>query len=250
MAVGGLVRYLAIALGMLACTGRALALEPAAPKEIRDFEVLLKGRPVGTTTFTIEPLADGRTAVTVDAAVRVNMLVYVYNYEFHGVETWQGGQLESFQCQGTDGGKKFAVQGKNTPNGSQLVIGNRPAAVQPFAAAGNFWRMPQRPATGAITNVDASTGKLQQVKITEGKPDQVPLGQSQIPAQQFVLTGDVDVKLWLDQHGLIVRQVSVEQGYPTEMRLTSIRRVAAAPAARPGLTTDQRAVGPTGPGTR
>lgn len=250
MAAGGLVRWVSFALVVLACSRGAYALEPAAPKEIREFEVLLKGRPVGTTTFVIEPLTDGRTAVTIEAAVRVNMIVYSYSYEFHGVETWLGGQLESFQCQGNDGGKKFAVQGKNTANGSQLVVNNRPNAVQPFAAAGNFWRLPQLPNGGALVNIDASTGKLQQIKIAEGKPEQVPLGQTQIPARHFLLSGDVDQHLWLDQHGLLVRQTSIEQGYPTELRLTGIRRVANAPTGRPVLGADGRAAAPTIPGAR
>lgn len=252
MALGRLGRCFVLAGVAMGCCGRVLAADPTAPaiKEIREFEVLLRGRPVGTTTFAIEPLANGRTRVTIDAAVRVNIIVYGYKYDFHGTETWLGGQLESFQCHGSDGGTAFAVQGTTGPSGALMVINGKQTKVQPFAAAGNFWRMPQRPLSGPLTNVDASTGKLQQVLIADGKPGQVPLGQTQIPARQYELTGDVDVKLWLDQHGLIVRQISVEQGYPTELRLTNIRRVAAPAAGQPGLSADQRTAIPAGAGAR
>jgi hypothetical protein len=212
---------------------RANAAGPAAAnREVREFDVLLKGKPTGTTKFTIDQLPDGRTVVTTDAAVKVNMVVFVYNYEFHGVETWAGDFLQSFQCQGSDGGKKFAVSGSVGPAGCQLTVNQKNIQGPQFAMTGNYWRLPAlAPRDRPLPIVDPSTGALQNVRIADASAARIPLGDQEIPASGFRLTGDVDVTLWLDAQGRIVRQQSVEQGYPTELRLTRISRE---PTTAPG----------------
>jgi hypothetical protein len=52
----------------------------------------------------------------------------------------------------------------------------------------------------------------------------VQLGNTLIPCTEYRLSGDVDVHVWLDAQGRVVRQQSVEDGHHTELRLTKIYR--------------------------
>ncbi len=143
---------------------QAPAGSPAPAKEIREFEVLLKGKPTGTTKFTIESLPDGRTVVTTDAVIRVNMVVFTYNYDFHGVDTWIGDRLVSFQSHGADGGKKFAVDGAVGPSGSQMTVNQKKSQGPAFLFTCNYWRLPPGlPKNQPLPTVDASTGATQNV---------------------------------------------------------------------------------------
>ncbi len=231
-----------IAAASIGHSPRALAAGPAtATKEVREFEVLLKGKPTGTTKFTIEQFPDERTVVATDALVRVNLIVFVYTYEFHGVETWVGDHLESFQSHGSDGGKKFVVSGSVNSGNCQLSINRKNVQRSAYVMTSNYWRLPFRtPHDPTLPIVDASTGALQRIRVRDGSAARIPLGDLEIPATEFRLTGDVDVKLWLDAQGRIVRQQSIEQGYPTELRLTRISRNDEAAEAVPGFTADQR----------
>jgi len=222
---------------------QAFAQGPAAAtKEVREFEVLLKEKPTGTTKFTIEQFSDGRTVVATDALVKVNMVVFNYTYEYHGVETWVGDRLTSFQCEGSDGGKKFAVNGSVNPAGiCQLTVKGKNVPGAAYVMTSNYWRLPIRTHNGqTLQSVDSSTGVVQKVRINDGVVGRVPLGNQEIAAAEYRLTGDVDVKLWLDPQGRIVRQQSVEQGYPTELRLLRISRDGGPAGGQPQFTADQR----------
>jgi hypothetical protein len=236
-----------IAAASLGHSRKVLAAGPATvSKEVREFEVLLKGKPTGTTKFTIEQFPDGRTVVATDALVRVNMVVFVYTYEFHGVETWVGDRLASFQSQGSDGGKKFAVSGSIDSGNCQLTVNHKKVQRPAFVMTSNYWRLPVRTHNGqALAIVDASTGVSQSIRVGDGLVGRIPLGDQEIPAAEYRLTGDVDVKLWLDAQGRIVHQQSIEQGYPTQLRLTRISRNDAAAATVPEFTADRsRQAGP------
>jgi hypothetical protein len=110
----------------------------------------------------------------------------------------------------------------------------------------NYWRLPVRTHNGqALAIVDASTGVSQSIRVGDGLVGRIPLGDQEIPAAEYRLTGDVDVKLWLDAQGRIVHQQSIEQGYPTQLRLTRISRNDAAAATVPEFTADRsRQAGP------
>ncbi len=210
LAWGWVISGLALASGWQSPVG---AVEPVPSfRETREFEVLVKGKPQGFTRFKLEHFPDRRMmVVTTDAEVRVNLVVYVYTFEFHGSETWVDNRLERFSASGTDGGKKYTLSGMVQPNQSQVTINGKALQGPPFAMTSNYWRLPLlRAFNEQLSLVDASNGD--------------ELNGVVIPCTEFRISGDVDVKLWLDRDGFIVRQESIESGYPTEMRLLRMTR--------------------------
>jgi hypothetical protein len=212
---------------VLACVATlASRTAPAADpqpvsREIREFEVLVKGTPRGATTIKIEQYPGRRTIVTTDALVQVNLVVYTYTFEFHGSETWVEDRLERFNNSGSDGGKKYTVSGVVRPGQSQALVNNKPALGPELALTSNYWRLPvMRVFNETLPIIDASTGAFQKIRINRGAEDRVTVGGVAIPCTEFRFSGDVDVRMWLDRDGLIVRQEGVESGYPTEMRLS------------------------------
>jgi hypothetical protein len=199
------------------------AIEISGGKEVREFEILLKGNPTGSSKITIEQQPGERTFVTVDAAVTVNVVVYVYKYEFHGTQTWVAGRLEKFDSSSIDGGKKSSLTGIVTPQQSDMIVNNKRLAGPVAAMTTDYWRLPaMRPGDEMVTAVDATTGAAKKVRINRVADAKVPLGNTMIPCIEYRLTGDVDVHVWLDAQGRVVRQQSVEDGHPTELRLTKI----------------------------
>ena len=59
-------------------------------QEVRDYEILVKGKHAGSMKVVITDTDDGLTTVMTDAAVEFNVIVYTYRYEFHGNESWRG----------------------------------------------------------------------------------------------------------------------------------------------------------------
>jgi hypothetical protein len=204
-------------------SGNLLATELSTGKEVREFEILLKGKPTGSSKITIEQQPGERTFVTVDAAVTVNVVVYVYKYEFHGTQTWVADRLERFDSSTIDGGKKSSLTGVVTPQKSDVTVNNRQIAAPVVAMTTDYWRLPaMRGGEEVVSAIDASTGAAKKVRINRVAESKVQLGNTAIPCTEYRLSGDVDAHVWLDSRGRVVRQQSVEDGHPTELRLTKI----------------------------
>jgi Family of unknown function (DUF6134) len=174
--------------------------------------------------------------------------VFTYNYDFHGVDTWIGDRLVSFQSHGADGGKKFAVDGAVGPSGSQMTVNQKKSQGPAFLFTCNYWRLPPGlPKNQPLPTVDASTGATQNVRVADAAPADVTVGDTVVRAAGFRLTGDVDATLWVDAQGRIVRQQSVEQGYATELRLIKITREAGGSVNQAGFNAVQwPTAGPAG----
>ncbi len=203
--------------------GSLAATEFTGGKEVREFEILLKGKPTGSSKITIEQQPGERTFVTVDAAVTVNVVVYVYKYEFHGTQTWVADRLEKFDSSTIDGGKKSSLAGVVTPQKSDVIVNNKRITGPVVAMTTDYWRLPSmRTGDEVVAAIDASTGTSKRVRINRIAEAKVPLGNVMIPCTEYRLSGDVDAHVWLDAQGRVVRQQSVEDGHQTELRLTKI----------------------------
>ena len=50
------------------------------------------------------------------------------------------------------------------------------------------------------------------------------IGRQQVTCSRYRLSGDLEADLWFDGQNRIVRQKTIEDGYPTEVRLTRVHR--------------------------
>jgi hypothetical protein len=109
----------------------------------------------------------------------------------------------------------------------------KPSVAPDVQLTTNYWR---EPAAGvdarAITVLDADNGKLYDEKIEPLGQQELTIGGQRIVANAYRLKGKLDVELWFDNQGLLVRQVGNEDGHPTEVRLSSVQQVSKAPSGK------------------
>jgi len=219
---------------ILAVSSACLALLAAVPargaaprvvvEETREYEVSIKGKPAGRTTIHITETEDGMATAATDANVQTKYFLFTYRYEFHGTEIWRGDRLERVDSHAVDDGKQLSARASVDPRGSRIEIQNKPAQPGPLLAmTTNYWRLPSpAAATGDFSILDADTGIVQRVRLERVGPEQVAIGGRNLPCTHYRLAGTVKAELWFDARGRMVRQQTVEDGYPTELRLTQI----------------------------
>jgi hypothetical protein len=192
-------------------------------EEVREYEVLVKGKPAGNVHTRITDTDDGVTTVVTDAAVALNYIVYTYRYEFHGREVWQGDRLMSVDNRGFDDGTKFSARAHRDLSGSVVeVLAMGPQAGPTLAMTTNYWHAPKTTASSVVQLLDADKGTFHGAHIDEITPDVVDAAGRKIDCSHYRLGGDLTADLWFDNQHRLVRQQTLEDGYPTESRLTRL----------------------------
>lgn len=174
----------------------------------------------------ITELDDGTTRVATHVSVKVNYLVYTYRYEFTGQETWRGNRLVSTDNHATDDGKKFDARAVIGARGFQIEANGRSRGVPSIHMTTNYWRMPDVSPEQTLTLMNADRGTIHRASVERLADEPFRCGSETINCSRYRLAGDVQADLWSDRRGRIVRQKSVEDGYPTELRLTRLSREA------------------------
>jgi hypothetical protein len=209
----------------------ALTQSPGAPvEEVREYEVLVKQSPAGKVSTTIAQAQDGTTVAVTDTTVDAKFFLIKYHYEYHGKESWRGERLVRLESHTNDDGKKLAVLVAVDASGSRIDVQGKPVRSGPILAmTSNYWRLPDfRLATGNFAIIDSDTGTLFNVRIQRLGVDSVVVGGRNIACDHYRISGDTAAELWFDGGRRLVRQQTVEQGYPTELRLVRITANAAA----------------------
>ena len=199
---------------------------PVRAEEVREYEILVKGKPAGSATTRITDTNDGLTAVSTDAAVAIDFVVYTYRYEFHGREVWRGNRLTSVDVRAVDGNAQFATRARIDMQGSTIEIpGKRPQAGPALAMTTNYWHAPPASKGNAFALLDADQGAVHAGRIEDVASEQLLLAGRKIDCTHYRLGGDLPADLWFDDQDRIVRQKSLEQGHWMELRLKQIQIV-------------------------
>jgi len=198
----------------------ALALLLAAPAladDNRTFQVSVEGKPAGQFVLKVAE-KDGTTECTVSARVEVKTLLGRYRYSLDSQEAWKDGKLMGLRSTCNDDGTKHDVT--LTSDGTTATLKADGKTIKGGTAVWptTYWRLP--PATGALTLIDSDTGKLISAKLEEVGADKVKVLGKEQAATKYRLTGGVDVTLWYDAGGRLVRESFVDSGYRTEFELT------------------------------
>jgi hypothetical protein len=226
---------LAPAIICVACFGLVLLASTTAvaqtSDEIRQYDVIVKDKPVGNASIRISQRPDGMTVAHTDTSVLVEYLLFKYHYEFHGIETWQSDQLLQMESRTDDNGRSSSVQAAIDSQGSRIDVRGSASRIGPsLAMTTNYWHLPNPGVTAAnFSIIDPDTGIVHAVRLQHVGPDSVIVEGRPIACNHYRLTGDATAELWFDALGRLVRQQTVEQGYPTEQRLARIRSVPNAP---------------------
>jgi hypothetical protein len=201
------------------------------PDEIRQYDVIVRDKPVGNVSIRISQRPDGTTIAHTDTSVLVEYLLFKYRYEFHGTETWQIDRLLQLDSRTEDNGKSASVKAAIDSQGSRIEVrGNASRIESPLAMTENYWRLPNPGLTTANFSIlEPDTGIVRSVRLQQLGPDSVTVEGREIACNHYRLTGEANAELWFDAEGRLVRQQTVEQGYLTEQRLARIRSIPNAP---------------------
>ena len=190
---------------------------------MREYEILVKGKPAGSVTTTIADTNDSRTTVITDVSVALEYIVYTYRYEYHGREVWHGNQLDTVEGRGLDGNTKFATRAHSDISGSIVeVMGKGPRSGPILAMTTNYWHCPAAAKGGVFQLLDADEGSVHAARVDDVTPDVVEVAARVINCTHYRLGGDMTADLWFDDKDRLVREQAVEDGYPIESRLIRI----------------------------
>lgn len=191
--------------------------------EVREFDIFVKGKPAGKSTLRIVDADDGLTRVVTEVNVKLDYLVYVYRYEFRGQETWRGDRLLATDNRSVDDGRKLAARAHVDENGSRFECNGRRSAGPPIDMTTNYWRAPLAPGRRLLL-MNADRGTIYSVLAERVGEEPLTIGRQRIDCTHYRIRGETEAELWFDGQNRIVRQKSIEDGYPTELRLTRVSR--------------------------
>ncbi len=207
------------------CLALVPALLQAAGTESRIFAVQVDGKQAGECRLSFITGEDGSETLSGNAAVRVKHLVAVYQYRYEGSEVWKGNRLQKLNCATDDNGTKCSIQATAEAAGLRVTANGRAAVVRADVWPTTYWRLPAAglPAQ-ALALLDVDNGRAQNARIDIVGSAKVMVAGQAILCTNYRLTGPVQVDLWYDAQGRLVRQSSVEDGHRTVLHLKEMPR--------------------------
>ncbi|MFO0917910.1 MAG: DUF6134 family protein [Planctomycetaceae bacterium] len=200
----------------------ASAGEPADLVEIREYEVRADNRPVGRHTLKIHE-RNGRTLVTMNSSIAVNILLYHYSFMFDAREIWDGESLLSVEARTNANGKRSLLKLKRNDERALIQFQDQVTRTEPPEATNSFARMPPGMENHqAIRLLNLDDGTVAKTTWHAGENVKFRVDDRAVPCRKWVVEGDLQAELWFDDGGWLVRQKTNEQGHPTELRLISL----------------------------
>ncbi|MGH7138994.1 MAG: DUF6134 family protein [Pirellulales bacterium] len=230
---GAAAVIIALIMAVGVAPARSAHAQNVLSEEIREFEILVKDKPAGKSSMRISDLDDGTTRVTTDVHVKLNYVVFVYRYDFAGYETWRGNRLLSTANRATDDGKIYEARAESDTRGFRIEANGRSQTAALIDMTTNYWRPPELEQHPSLALMNADRGIVQTARVERLAPEPLNFGAQQITCSHYRFSGDVQAELWFDGQNRIVRQKGIEEGYPTELRLTRLTRPVPAMASRP-----------------
>jgi hypothetical protein len=197
----------------------------AADVETREFRVLVDGKRAGDAQMTIHRADDGTLTMHCDTEITVKVgPIRVYSYKYRGRETWKDGRLRRFQSVCDDDGKHFDVRAEAGEDGLHVSVNNVQRVVGPNAWLTSYWQQPDPTRYDTVVPLlDADCGRSLEAHLRLVGVEH-PAADVRAEVRHLRLSGQVQVDLWYDGSGRLVRQEWMEEGHRTRLELKNIRR--------------------------
>ena len=118
----------------------------------REFAISIDGTKRGTCTMQIRRYDDGTISMRSEAEIRINYLVYRYNYTSAGTEIWKNGRLLAMQNVADYNGTQYRVKAVSTGRSLRLTVGDTVSQVPPDAWLSSYWQAPERLALAELAD--------------------------------------------------------------------------------------------------
>ena len=236
-----------LGLGAIAFAHAQTACGAEAPQTVesqkREFAILIDGTKRGTCTMQIRRLSDGTVWMRGESQIRINYLVYRYNYTSNGTEVWKNGRLLAMKNSADFNGTKYNVKARSNGKSIQLSVNGTVSQVAPDMWLSSYWQAPdqarsrwcsrpverrsnslaaQEQGNRFVPILDADKGEKWRCNLTRVGQETVVIGGEQKDCTHFHISGDKDIELWYDSQGRLVRQDSAEQRHQVRFELSEI----------------------------
>jgi hypothetical protein len=224
-------------------TARGAEAPQTIESQKREFAILIDGTKRGTCTMQIRRLNDGTVWMRNESQIRINYLVYRYNYTSSGTEVWKNGRLLAMKNSADFNGTKYNVKARSNGKSIQLSVNGTVAQVAPDMWLSSYWQAPDQLAVGAASDrsiadpnslaaqeqgnrfvsiLDADKGEKWRCNLTRVGQETMAIGGEQKDCTHFHIGDDKNIELWYDSQGRLVRQDSTEQRHQVRFELSDI----------------------------
>jgi hypothetical protein len=226
---GRMTRMFAKGIGWLGCASVVLLLAAAsgraADRETREYLVRVDGKPCGNAAFTIERKDDGTTVVSCATDVVVKVFIKKYVYTLRTQETWKDGRLQQLSSQCNDDGKEYQVSATAQKDGVHVRVNGRERIAKPDVWVSSYWTLPDaKLRDGVIAVIDADNGRDMQGRLQNLGAAQIAVAGQVQNVQHYRFNGPNRIELYYDANERLVREEWVEDGHPTILELSGVRR--------------------------
>lgn len=223
--------------GSALCPLAANAAEPAViSQHTREFKILVDGKARGHQEMTFTLRDDGTELMQGESIVDMKFAVYRYRYSSNGSETWKDGRLIQLVNEANFNGDRYVIQGAAVRQGLHYDVNGETQQAPSDIWAASYWREPDPKRVGKTVHVlDTDKGRQLTATLEKLDPQKITVDSKTLKVNHYRLDGDVEVDVWYDKYGLMVRQESIESGHKTTLELQKISRTEVAAQPKPAI---------------
>ena len=202
------------------------AAEPTVDeRQTRTFKASVDGKERGRMVVAFTKRSNGTETVRAEADLYFNFVVYRYKYSSVGTETWKDGRLIKLASESDYNGDKYVLQATATQEALEYEVNGETQKTTTDAWIISHCREPSADKVGRkLTLLDADKGRPRDAKLEKVGIEKLAIVDQQIDATHYRMRGDVEVDVWYDAEGRLVRQDSLESGHRMVLELTKTQR--------------------------
>jgi hypothetical protein len=205
--------------------GQLLADTPQqVEQQTRTYAILIDGTKRGDSTAQFRSRG-AAVWIRSESSIRINYLVYRYNYTSTGTELWKDGRVTAVDNTSDYNGKQYVLKGTATPQGLQIATNGEETLVSPDVWDTSYLFLPDRLNRVGAANVlllDSDRGHRLVGKFQYVGEEKLDVAGGQPQCTHYHIGGDVQVDVWFDASRRLVRQESRESGHKVRFELLSV----------------------------
>lgn len=212
-----------LSLAFALCPPAAAAEPREVHRQTRNYRVAVDGVERGDMTATVVRHDDGTESMTGETHLRFNFIVYRYRFSSTGKEVWKENRLVELASHADFNGDEYVVTAAATDDAVQVTVNGESRKTPADVWVTSYWREPHASKVGRELQLfDAGKGRLLAGKLQRVGAAALEIAEKQLDATHYRLRGEVEVDLWYDKDGRLVRQESLESGHRTLLELSEL----------------------------
>lgn len=214
--------------------GSLLAASPVmVAQQMREFDILIDGKPCGQSRMLISEYEDGHASVVTAGKIRLNLILFTFEYELRETEVWHGENFLRAETEVNNNGTKSKVTLKTNKGGSKISKDGKEATGPTFSFSNNYWRVPGDAHLSKKVHVlESETGDAKVCTLERGEPSSLTIQGEKLACRRYHLKGDLQVEFAFDDQGRLAYQKTKKLGRLAELKLKSIKPIEVTVAER------------------